>query len=146
MRLTFLIERQYWPYQKWFGTAFAGLALAERLSPLLHAAVDASDHEHRQTALITAYELAARAHNALAITEDVEPTARPFHSRPFPVIGGDRFTDACLAALTDATLRSLPLVGSVDQFADSTDIVSFPERVVRLEAFYASDTGPHPGR
>ena len=34
MRLCFLMERQYAPYAKWFGTAFARLDCAARLLPL----------------------------------------------------------------------------------------------------------------
>jgi hypothetical protein len=30
MRLCFLMEKQYWPYAKWFGTAFSKLACAGR--------------------------------------------------------------------------------------------------------------------
>lgn len=34
MRLCFLMEKQYAPYPKWFGTAFAQLDCAERLLPV----------------------------------------------------------------------------------------------------------------
>ena len=60
------------------------------------------------------------------MTEPVEPTARLFYDRPFRVLGSGRFVDACLAAITDPFLRTLPLVGSVDQFVDSTDVLSGP--------------------
>ena len=43
MRLCFLMERQYAPYSKWFGTAFSRLACAPELSPLLWNASERAD-------------------------------------------------------------------------------------------------------
>jgi hypothetical protein len=40
------------------------------------------------------------------------------------VLGAGRFADACQEAVTDPWLRSLPLVGSVDQVSDSTDVLT----------------------
>ena len=71
-----------------------------------------------------AYEAIARRHNALGVTEPVEPTARLFYGRPFRVLFAQRFVDACVARVTDSDLRSRPLVGAIDQFVDSTDILS----------------------
>jgi hypothetical protein len=38
----------------------------------------------------------------------------------------DRYAEACLATVTDPTLRALPLTGAIDQFVDSTDVLSTP--------------------
>ena len=57
---------------------------------------------------------------------------RPYYGRPFMVLRADRFVAACLAAVDDPDLRRLPLVGSVDQIADSTDLLSYPELCRRL--------------
>jgi hypothetical protein len=40
----------------------------------------------------------------------------------------------------DEWLRSLPLVGSIDQFVDSTDVLSFADRARRLSDFYQAAT------
>ncbi len=137
MRLAFLLERTYWPYQKWFGTAFARLELAGALGPLLERAVAATDYAARESALVPAYELLARTHNATGATKPVEPSTRPYFTRPFQVLMSDRFADACVTELTDPALSRLPLVGSVDQFADSTDIASSSGQVARLRSFYS---------
>ena len=50
----------------------------------------------------------------------------------------DRFTDACMERVSDPWLRSLPLVGSIDQFADSTDVLQFPERANELRLIYGT--------
>jgi hypothetical protein len=132
MRLCFLLERRYAPYPKWFGTAFAELDAASEIGPPLERALAAADYQAREEALVEAYEAVARRHNALGITEEVEPTVRLFHTRPFRVLGSGRFTDACLAEVEDDWLRSLPLVGAIDQWSDSTDVLAKPAVARRL--------------
>ena len=123
MRLCFLIERQYAPYMKWFGSAFSLLKCGPELEPLLSAVLAARNWHDREDHLIRAFEMVAEMFNALEITEPQEPTARLFHTRPFRVIGSGRFVDACMKA---TPLRSLGYAGSLDQLADSTDVLSNP--------------------
>ncbi len=132
MRLCFLLERRYAPYPKWFGTAFLELDAAQEVQPALERAIAATDFPSREEALVDAYEAVARRHNALGLTEEIEPTVRLFHARPFRVIGSGRFADACLAQVEDEWLRSLPLVGAIDQWSDSTDVLSDPALARRL--------------
>jgi hypothetical protein len=138
MRQAFLLERTYAPYSKWFGTAFSQLQCAVELTPLLGRALDAETYTERESALVEAYESLARLHNRRAPTSTVDATARFFYDRPFRVLAAGRFVDACLGAIDDPHLRGLPLVGSVDQFADSTDVLAHPARAVRLRAVYNS--------
>ena len=112
MRLGFLLSGQYWPYAKWFGTAFARLPIATELSPALHRAVVTTGFPAREAALVEAGQVVARAHNAAGLTAPVDPTSRPFHDRPFQVLDAERFATACRAAIGDPWLRCLPLVGS----------------------------------
>jgi hypothetical protein len=56
----------------------------------------------------------------------VDPKRRPYHTRPFLVLHAERFAHALARTVTDPDLRRLPLVGSVDQWADSTDLLSRP--------------------
>lgn len=136
MRLCFLLERRYAPYSKWLGTAFARLDAAAELGPVLLKALAADDYPAREGALVLAYEAVARRQNALAPTDAEDATARPFYERPYRVLGADRFVAACLAQVEDEALRALPLVGSVDQLADSTDALSAPLVARRLGAVY----------
>jgi hypothetical protein len=124
IRLCFLLERRYAPYTKWLGSAFARLEAATDVGAALERALDARTFEAREEALADAYEAVAVRHNALGLTDPVEPSVRPFYSRPFRVIGATRFVDACLARVDDPLLRSLPLIGGIDQFADSTDLAT----------------------
>jgi Domain of unknown function (DUF4037) len=136
VRLCFLLERSYAPYSKWLGTAFSRLAVAAELGPHLTAALSADTYPDREAALVGAYEQVAHRQNLLALTRPVEPTARQFHDRPYRVIAADRFATACIQAITEPQLRSLPLVGSVDQWVDSTDVLSHGDRVHRLIGWY----------
>jgi len=136
MRLCFLLERRYAPYPKWFGTGFAELDAAAELGPALERAIAATDYETREQALVEAYEAVARRLNALGVTEHVDPTTRLFYTRPFKVLSSRRFVDACLARVSDEWLRSLPLIGAVDQWSDSTDVLSDPALPRRFGAAY----------
>jgi hypothetical protein len=136
MQLWFLYERTYWPYTKWFGFAFGQLPGALSLRTHLDEAIDAPDFASRERALVAAYECVARRHNAAALTEPLDATVRPFHNRPFRVIGAERFAIACRATVPDEQLRALPLVGSIDQFVDSTDVLANPVVARRLRALY----------
>lgn len=136
MRITLLMERTYAPYTKWLGTAFARLPQDDGLDRVLAEAVAADALVDRERALTTAYELVGRRHNALGITDEVDPTPRQFHERPAMVIAAGRFAQACLDQVRDPLLRKLELVGSIDQFADNTDLLSNPVAYRRLAAIY----------
>jgi len=68
----------------------------------------ASDDADRQAALVAADEEVGRRHNALGITAPVDPTARPFHGRPFLVMGGDRFAAASRPGPAKLTVALAP--------------------------------------
>ena len=137
MRLAFLIERQYAPYRKWFGTAFARLASAPDLLPHLEGAVAAREWREREAHLVRACEHLAAMHNALGITAPLPERATRFYHRPFLVIHGELFADAILAGVEDPRVRVLPYgIGSVDQFIDSTDVLSNAGPRRRARAVY----------
>jgi hypothetical protein len=125
MRLCFLMEKQYAPYAKWFGTGFAQLKCAGELTPLLRQVLLSSTWPERQQYLVPAYEIVAAQHNALDITESLDPKVSNFFDRPFLVIDGGRFAAALRAKITDAAVKRIAdrwLIGSLDQFSDSTDL------------------------
>jgi hypothetical protein len=124
MRLCFLIQREYWPYFKWFGTAFSHLPCATTLAPIFHEVMGAADWKAREASLGRAYMHVGAMHNELGLTEHVEPRIEPFFSRPYQVPHAMRFVDALHGAVRSPAVRALPPhVGSVDQFVDSTDIL-----------------------
>lgn len=127
MRLCLLMERRYPPYSKWFGSAFARTSQAATLTPVLAEVLASTGWHTREHHLARAYETVAAAHNRLGLTGPVDPATRPYHNRPFQVLHAERFTAALTACITDPDIRSLPMIGAVDQFVDSTDVLSHPE-------------------
>lgn len=128
MRLCFLMEKQFPPYPKWFGKAFTLLNCAEELTPIFQKALSAETWKEREKFLAEAYRIVAGMHNALEITEPLATKAAHFFGRPFMVIHlhGD-FAGAISALIEDAEVKRLvekKLIGSIDQFSDSTDILS----------------------
>jgi len=137
MRLCFLIEGEYWPYFKWFGTAFSRLQCAASLTPILHEVMSAPDWQAREAALGSAYLYVGAMHNELDVTKPVEPRLAPFFGRPYQVPHAMRFADALHAAIESPAVRAVPPhVGAVDQFADSTDILDDLSKVHALTTVY----------
>jgi hypothetical protein len=138
MRLVFLMERQYAPYPKWFGSAFARLDCAAQLIPVLEAALQATSWQQRERHLGSAYEIAAAMHNARGITAPIPDQVSPFHSRPFQVIQGESIARAIWGRISDPEVKALPFgIGKVDQFSDSTDVRSDIQMARRLAAIYS---------
>ncbi|RSN57967.1 hypothetical protein DMH12_11990 [Streptomyces sp. WAC 04229] len=132
MRLCLLMDRRYPPYSKWLGSAFARTVHAASLTPHLKAALAATDAQSREDSLARAYEVVADAHNRLGLTDPVDPATRPYHGRPFRVLRAERFAEALTARVADPSVRALPPAGAVDQFADSTEVLSHPGRARAL--------------
>jgi hypothetical protein len=127
MQLCFLMERQYAPYPKWYGTAFKQLACGPGLLPVLWSAQRAERWQEREASLGESYEYLARMHNALGLTEPLHTKVAPFYTRPFNVIHGSMFAEALRARIVDPDVQRIAarrLIGSVDQFSDNTDLRS----------------------
>jgi hypothetical protein len=139
MNLAFLMEKQYAPYSKWFGTAFARLQCAPQLQPLLEGALETVDWQGREGYLTQAYQVVAEMHNALDITLPVSTQVTNFFSRPFRVIYGGRFADALVAQIEDTEVRRIaqqPLIGAVEQLSASTPFLSDATITRRASALY----------
>ncbi len=120
MRLGFLMERQYAPYSKWFGTAFSRLACGPSLTPILRQVVDAPTWRGREDALMTAYEKLATMHNTLNLTDPATTGVEQMWNRPFTVIWAD-FPGLLRAQIEDPAVISIANrwpSGPVDQFRD----------------------------
>lgn len=127
MRLCFLMEKRYAPYPKWFGTAFRQLACADDLLPTLQDVLQADTWQVREQHLVDVYEYIAAKHNSLEVTAALPQRAGSFHGRPFRVMAVHGFAAALLEQIRDSDLKRIaerPPIGSIDQFSDSTDLVS----------------------
>jgi hypothetical protein len=126
MRLCFLVEREYAPYSKWLGTAFARLPCGSELLAPMRAALSTRRWRERERRLTTVMESVAGRFNTLGVTEALDVSVRPFHRRPFVVLDAHRFAEACMR---ETPLRRRGWIGAVDQFVDSTDVLSYPDAV-----------------
>jgi hypothetical protein len=134
MHLSFLIERQYAPYVKWFGTAFSKLHIADRLSAPLDSALHARSWREREKALGTGYEIVANAFNDLEIAPRLTLEPVRLWERPFTVMWAD-FPGALTAAISDPQVRDLVErwpTGGIDQVRD---ILWAPKSRIKVREF-----------
>ena len=127
MSLCFLMEKQYAPYPKWFGSGFKNLACAKELSPSLWSAQTAETWGEREKALCNAYEILAKQHNTLNITKSVTEQVSNFHGRPFKIIHADKVAQLIVQQLTDLEVKQIAakgLIGGIDQWSDNTELRS----------------------
>lgn len=140
MRLCFLMEREYAPYAKWFGTAFQQLECAEILSPLLRRMQLAENWEQRQLAYTKVIEFLIEKHNQLKITEPIFATTKKFHTRPFLVSGGGSIASKIQRAIDSPDVKKLfdlpTPIGGIDQISDETSLKEFVAWRKKLRYLY----------
>jgi Domain of unknown function (DUF4037) len=138
MRLAFLLERRYFPYDKWFGTAFRELPLAERLQSFLEAALDAPTPRVRESALSRAYEVLAKRQNALHLAPALPARVSRFHDRPYQVIHAVEYAAAIRTKIRNRQVRELARMGSIDQFGSTEEVGSRRAQLESLRALLRS--------
>jgi hypothetical protein len=140
MKLCFLIEGRYAPYSKWLGTAFSHLNCAHGLEPVLRAAVAADTWQSREQHLCAAFEIVARMRNSTGLFATLDTGTMSFHDRPYRVLGAGRFAKAVSDEIRDESLRKIYAtvgpIGSIDQFADSTNLLMRPDLRNRLRVLF----------
>ena len=137
MKLSFLLERQYAPYTKWFGSAFSKLRIAKSLKPLLIEVLSAKDWKLRENSLSKAYSIVVKKQNSLKITKALSVDTTNYFGRPYLVIHADEIAMAIMQAIRDPEVRKIRTrVGAIDQFTDSTDVISDTQLGRKLQAVY----------
>ena len=127
MKLVFLMEREYAPYSKWFGSAFSKLKSGADLTRILRQVLLAKTWKSREKQLAVAYSLVAKQHNALKITRPLPTRVTRYYDRPYLVIHGDNFANEIKKSIKDPEVKRIKTnVGSIDQFTDSTDVIENP--------------------
>jgi hypothetical protein len=102
-------------------------------------ALRAADWREREAAVVSTASVLAAATNELGLGPPLDPAPRPFHTRNIRVLDSGRFTRALCAGITDPTLRAVlarvgrneatpRIPGTIDQAADSTDVLTAPAR------------------
>jgi len=146
MELCFLQEEQYWPYLKWFGTAFAKLRIAPTMGHVLDHILGASDQQTRVNGVMQALKIVAVRHNCLGLTPSVPPVFEHFKVgindavRPYLVLNAGSYVEACKNAISNEALSKLIPVGSIDQLTHADDaFINFSSWPKRLEQGYKSE-------
>ena len=84
-------------------------------------------------------------HNAVGVTEPVAETVASFHGRPYLVIHADRFVEVSERAIASDMVRRWPKrVGSVNQWADATDVLTYSWKSMLRE--FSKDAGDLTGQ
>jgi len=146
MELIFLQEKRYWPYLKWFGTAFSRLRAAPEIGPVLDRILQSSNQQDRENGVAQALEFVAERHNALGLTPSVSPKFEPFRVgvndavRPYRVLNAGSYVEACKSAIADETIRKLVHVGAIDQLTHADDaLINFTSWPERLKMCYKAE-------
>jgi hypothetical protein len=142
MRLAFLIERRYAPYAKWFGHAFTRLDCAPALQPELVGVVEAANWTSREAALGRALMLLTDLQRRAGVTAGIEPAVAPYYNRQYRVVNAGEIALAIFEAIGDPVIRALPRTGAVDQFVDSTPVLTNAMRTRTIAAVVFG--GAHP--
>ncbi len=138
--LAFALSRRWAPYAKWRGTVFRSLPVAARLGPLLGTAVAAAGWGERENAVAAACEVVLDLQRERDLPAP-ESAVIPFFDRPYRTVD-QAVPQALCASITDPDVARLPpMVGSVEQWVDSTDVLSSPGRRVALQTAYRAWTG-----
>ena len=87
--------------------------------------------------MVKAYEYIGAMHNRLKITEKVNAEVSDYYNRPFKIIRADEFAKAIREEIKDENVLNLPeFLGSIDQYVDSTDVLSYTNRYRRFWSLY----------
>jgi hypothetical protein len=137
MKLCFLMEKQYTPYSKWFGTAFSRLKCAKKLSPVLNKILTSKQWKKREKYLSQAYKLLAEMHNNLKLTKPLATDVSSFHDRPYLVIHGDLFSKELKKLIKDPAVKKISAdIGSVNQLSNTIDLLVNNELLKKLKVLY----------
>jgi uncharacterized protein DUF4037 len=137
--LAFALSRRWAPYPKWRGTVFRSLPIAAGLGPLLDTAAAARGWRERENALAAACELLLDRQRERGLPAPASAVI-PFFDRPYRTVD-QAVPGELLASIADPdVVRLPPLVGAIEQWADSTDVLSSPGRRRDLRATYQAWT------
>ena len=136
MVLGFILEKQYTPYPKWFGTAFSKLSIAQSISPLLIQTLNERDFKKRDKLLCESYLMLVDAQNSLGFMEPLELSAQPFFSRPISVIDVHKIIESLKKHISPPLGEIKYLLGSLDQLIDYPSLLSDGDYFKKLKTLF----------
>lgn len=137
LKLSFLMEKEYSPYSKWFGTAFSRLKCSKKLKPVLDKVRLAENWKEREKYLTQAYKIIARMNNDLKITKSLRIEITKFYNRPYLILRANRFANEIRKAIKDDAVKKISAnIGSVTQFSNSVDLLGNEKLLRKLKVLY----------
>lgn len=124
IRLTFILEKKYFPYSKWLTRSFTSLKRAKKLHPLLLDILKAADWRIREKLLCEAYLILLDQQNKLNITPEIKLTPESYFSRDQTVVNIDKITEELKKLLKPPLSDIKYQIGSLDHFIDETSILT----------------------
>jgi len=138
--LAFALSRRWAPYDKWRGTVFRSLPVAAELGPLLDVATGAPGWRDRENALAAGCEVLLGVQRERMLPAP-QSAVIPFFDRPYRTVD-QAVPGGLMAAITDPEVARLPpMVGAVEQWIDSTDVLSPSGRRASLQSAYQAWAG-----
>ncbi len=136
MRLVFLYENKYAPYSKWFGTAFNKLFIDENIKTYILAALNAKNIIDRENSIVYAQKLVGDLHNSKNLTDFVEIKVQLYFGRDIKVIYADKIVDKIMKKLQGTKFENIPLIGTLSQVANFTNIFDNPIYKDKIKLLY----------
>ncbi|ETW96027.1 MAG: hypothetical protein ETSY1_28210 [Candidatus Entotheonella factor] len=106
IKMTFLLEGEYYPYSKWLGTAFKQLSSSRALMPHFQGVMHAADWHEREHHLSAAYAEVIALQSQVDGLPAVEPQVSPFYTRPFLVPHAGNIVIRLREAIEDPSILS----------------------------------------
>jgi len=123
IKIAYVLNKQYIPYQKWFTIAFNRLPIAEELGLILEEIVIEDDWIKREELLCEAYLILLREQNKLNITPPIQLKPQSYFSRPQTVIKALKIVEE-LKKVIEEPLKSIKHpIGTINEFIDSVCIL-----------------------
>lgn len=136
MQLCFLMDKQYAPYPKWFGSAFQELPCANWMTPMVDHLLMAVNWQEREQGFCKAAQFVLNKLNELRLLAPFNHSTDHFFGRPIRVIWGGAIAEALQGLIQDPWLRQQPLIGGIDLITSSTDVLENVVQCQRMKCLY----------
>ncbi|WP_102400260.1 DUF4037 domain-containing protein [Haloimpatiens massiliensis] len=119
MKICFYYEKKYFPYSKWFGTAFKKLEMSKIVSPLIEKVIISTERKERETALNELYTQLIHKHNSLGLTDYVEPKIINYYVRGYMGFDSELILKELSKKINWSKVKDIDLLSKVELFDDS---------------------------
>jgi len=135
MEMTYILEKKYIPYEKWFAIAFKRLAIASSLEPILLKILEENKWQQREHLLCNAYLILAKKHLELELIDDSTINRVHFHNRPQLIIPVDKIINQLKDGIKTTFNPIIYQLGTINQFINICNNLN-PGLCKKAQIFY----------